>query len=67
MAMQLKAREEAMTYAQSLNDKEKELGEAKKLLTDMRNYLLQNDKAVKKIYKSLRLLATPRNMPNLRH
>ena len=60
MAMQLKAREEAMTYAQSLNDKEKELGEAKKLLTDMRNYLLQNDKAVKKIYEILKASGNPK-------
>ena len=51
---QLKAREDALTYAHSLEDKAKELNMTKKLLSDMRQNLLQSNIAVKKIHEILK-------------
>ena len=48
---QLKAREDALTYAHSLEDKAKELNMTKKLLSNMRQNLLQSNIAVKKYMK----------------
>ena len=51
---QLKAREDALTYAHSLEDKAKELNMTKKLLSNMRQNLLQSNIAVKKIHEILK-------------
>lgn len=51
---QLKAQEDALTYAHSLEDKVKELYATKELLSSMRKNLLHNNIAVKRIHEILK-------------
>lgn len=53
MADRLKMHEEAMTLTHNLDDKTRELEAARKLISDMKKHLLQNNAAVKKIYDIL--------------